>query len=858
MDNNVLTVFGHSCYLYLKDNNNQRPSTSVLMKNEKNINFVVSWCGLHPDTNEELRLYYNFQSHEEFFAFMRELPSDFYCFYEVYIKEHNKGIKLYYDVDIDLKKEENKNIDLELAEGVKSEIIEKTIEELSFLNLKPSDFSVYTTHRKGKFSFHILLQGYYFKDNEVIKHIAKNVKNRCHDWVKPFFDSSVYKSVQQFRLIYNKKYGTDVFKTECETFKFNDKIIKPKTYDLYDSLITNVENCQFVNIDIDEIPQNIYKCKNFYDYDIEEVIKIFKESYDNENVFNVKEVKGNMILLHRTKRSFCELHNRIHDHENAFLVIKGKSGKIYFYCRREESKKLLIGITNPDENQTLNIIKGYQGEDDLALLFIRAVKDNIKIITKKGPLFIWNEDTKLWEEYDIDTLHGIFIRPVLQNVFSINKTYYNNRFNTTKDKEQKLQIEHMIRVISSLESKIASSITLKHIQEQIIYKIIDKNFMNLLNSKSDLLPLYQNIIKTEDMHIKNHIVINLKTGEVRPREKEDYFTYELDINYNPKAKSEKFDTFIKQITCNDICLIDDLQRILGYCITGEVVKSSFIFYGSGDNGKSTLIAIMEQLFGKSNFITSINPMILSNEYRRTGATEEIYKLKDTRIAIANEAGKITFNKEFLKVLSSGGLDKIECRQLFKAPVTFIPRFKLILIMNELPNIGYDIALLNRIKIIKFAAEFTNDKEKVNEDKHIYPKNTNIVKEFFSSDDTKSAILNWFIFGAKKYYMSDDLVLNSKIIIEETNNYKLEMDSVKNFVEACCEFVDIDPHTNKEVKTSSSTLHKKYLEYCNNNNFTPLIQKRFSQELMKKYNLRQVKNSIMYFIGIRIAHEIHDT
>src|SRR5579883_1217265 len=206
MDNNVLTVFGHSCYLYLKDNNNQRPSTSVLMKNEKNINFVVSWCGLHPDTNEELRLYYNFQSHEEFFAFMRELPSDFYCFYEVYIKEHNKGIKLYYDVDIDLKKEENKNIDLELAEGVKSEIIEKTIEELSFLNLKPSDFSVYTTHRKGKFSFHILLQGYYFKDNEVIKHIAKNVKNRCHDWVKPFFDSSVYKSVQQFRLIYNKKY----------------------------------------------------------------------------------------------------------------------------------------------------------------------------------------------------------------------------------------------------------------------------------------------------------------------------------------------------------------------------------------------------------------------------------------------------------------------------------------------------------------------------------------------------------------------------------------------------------------------------------------------------------------------------
>src|SRR5579875_4045275 len=277
MADKVSMKFGRNCYVYLKDDKNIKPATSVLTKHEKNVNFVVCWGGINRKTQKPLRLFFNFSTNNDFFAFLDSKVTDLndWVFYEVYMKEYHKGIKLFYDIDIDLTKEENKNIDYELAEGVKSEIIEKTIEELSFLNLKPEDFSVYITHRETKFSYHILLQGYYFRDNEVIKHIAKNVKNRCHEWIKPFFDESVYKSVQQLRLIYNKKCGTNVNKIECNTFMYNDKIIKPKISGCLNSLITNVEDCKYINIDIEELPKNVFKSNYIYNHDMNTVIKTF-------------------------------------------------------------------------------------------------------------------------------------------------------------------------------------------------------------------------------------------------------------------------------------------------------------------------------------------------------------------------------------------------------------------------------------------------------------------------------------------------------------------------------------------------------------------------------------------------------
>ena len=92
--------------------------------------------------------------------------------------------------------------------------------------------------------------------------------------------------------------------------------------------------------------------------------------------------------------------------------------------------------------------------------------------------------------------------------------------------------------------------------------------------------------------------LDLRTGTLMPPRREDYITKVGAVAYDAEAECPVFLTFLDEIMGHDQGLVDYLQRVLGYMLTGDTSEQRLFFlYGTGANGKSTLLNVCKGLLG---------------------------------------------------------------------------------------------------------------------------------------------------------------------------------------------------------------------------------------------------------------------
>jgi len=98
--------------------------------------------------------------------------------------------------------------------------------------------------------------------------------------------------------------------------------------------------------------------------DIESAIKLCKEFEGLHFPFTyLKTVEDNgissIILLRRNSPSTCLICKRIHEHENAYLIVAGEDRDVYLDCRRNaHNKKLFVGkLGKINNDSTPEVIK---------------------------------------------------------------------------------------------------------------------------------------------------------------------------------------------------------------------------------------------------------------------------------------------------------------------------------------------------------------------------------------------------------------------------------------------------------------------------------------------------------------------
>ena len=181
----------------------------------------------------------------------------------------------------------------------------------------------------------------------------------------------------------------------------------------------------------------------------------------------------------------------------------------------------------------------------------------------------------------------------------------------------------------------------------------------------------------------------------------NFITRLADYEYDERAQCPLFKKYLNRIfrsrTDKDD-MIAFLQRAVGYTLTGATGEQClFLLYGSGANGKSVFLDVLNALLGEYGTVTQSKTFTTE----RGEISNDIAALAGRRMVYASENSSDThLDESIIKQLTGG--ENISARFLHQEFFTFKPRFKIWWAFNHPPAItDMTNSIWRRIKIVPF-------------------------------------------------------------------------------------------------------------------------------------------------------------
>ena len=329
--------------------------------------------------------------------------------------------------------------------------------------------------------------------------------------------------------------------------------------------------------------------------------------------------------------------------------------------------------------------------------------------------------------------------------------------------------------------------------------------------------------------------LDLKKGKLLKHSKENLITKLAPVEFNPKAEAPRWVQFLHEVMKDDADLIEFLQRMVGYAMTGETREHVLFFcYGQGRNGKSTFLEILRELFGdysqQSDFTTFLAK-------KGEGPRNDIAGMRGARLITAVEADhERGFDAVVLKQLTGG--DTIRARKLYEEFFEFKPEHKLILAANHKPIVKDQTeAFWSRIKLIPFTVFFPyKDRDKK-------------LKQKLRAE--LPGILNWALEGCMKWGKKG--LGEPSAVKVATRSYREENDLLSEFLLQAAKF-------DKHSWTSAVEMYRVFGEWWNESRggrSSPLSMSWFIRAMNERRELVAQKfESARGWKGIAIKREFN--
>jgi len=427
----------------------------------------------------------------------------------------------------------------------------------------------------------------------------------------------------------------------------------------------------------------------------------------------------------------------------------------------------------------------------------------------------------------------------------------------TKDKEDRisnisakiadvfLDHFHFLTIMETDEIFMYQNGVYKHSAEAWIKKEIESVIPPEILTENIIKEVLGHIRRSTYEHLEklnsNPYILNLKNGlldirtfEFKPHTPEFFSTMQIPIEYKPEAKSDLWKRVIHEDLYDED--IPVLQESFGYALFPDNrAQKMIILLGSGSNGKSLILHVLEELLGKDN-VSHIAPQTLvTNDFSLSvlqGKLANIYA--DLPNLPMQTVGR-------LKALVSG--DTITADKKFKDQFDIKPRTKFYFSANVLPKVADDtVAFFRRLIIIPFPKTF--DESKADPD----------LFEKLTTPEELSSILNWAIEGLKRLIENHFRFSYHKSVEEIMELYARASDPIKSFLE---DMTIDDPN----AWIPKQELYRAYVEYVNSHKLaSPLSQTSFFRNLLKYKKLATERKNIkgeriFAYIGIRLKNEL---
>lgn len=294
---------------------------------------------------------------------------------------------------------------------------------------------------------------------------------------------------------------------------------------------------------------------------------------------------------------------------------------------------------------------------------------------------------------------------------------------------------------------------------------------NMLDLASSTLPIATNstCFDTNPMWlgVKNG-VIDLTTGTLMPPKPSQHVSKQCSVGFYPDAGCPVWIKTGHSVFEGIPEVFGLLQRWFGYGLTGNVSEQKMmIFYGTGRNGKSTILEAIAAIMGDYCIASPQSLLIASKNEDPKAASPEKAELKGMRLSFVSEtdsAAPLAAGK--MKSITGG--DTISCRVNRGDYFTFKPQVKLILSTNHKPSIrDGDEGVWRRINLVPFRQSFKG-------------------REDFSLNDVlrteSEGILAWMVRGCLAWQESRLAV--PEVVVRETDEYRGNEDLVGTFMAEC--------------------------------------------------------------------------
>ena len=335
-------------------------------------------------------------------------------------------------------------------------------------------------------------------------------------------------------------------------------------------------------------------------------------------------------------------------------------------------------------------------------------------------------------------------------------------------------------------------------------------------------------------------VIDLRTGKMETGRQSDFLKTSCPVRYDPAARAPTWDLFINSIFDGKKELINYVQTLVGYGITGITSEDVLpIFCGSGRNGKTIFFEILKSVLGDLAHKTKTTTLLDTGRTQASGSADaDLCAFKGKRLIWAAETNDGTrLNVGKIKELT--GSDTLNARAPFaRRAVEFRPTHLLCLITNNLPSASSsDFALWERVALVPFHQTFVRNPTEDNEklvDRDLFQK---LLKEL-------PGVLNWMVHGCLRWQKHG---LNPPAIVQgATSAYKKRNDLLGEYIAERC-LID------NACAVQARKIHEDFQNWCRDYGHDPLNGTRFGQEMGKLYTKEKRRNRAFY-IGIDINNK----
>lgn len=324
--------------------------------------------------------------------------------------------------------------------------------------------------------------------------------------------------------------------------------------------------------------------------------------------------------------------------------------------------------------------------------------------------------------------------------------------------------------------------------------------------------------------------LDLRTAELRKADRTDLITKLAGTAFDPDAGCPVFLRFLDTTFAGDAAMIGFGKRALGSASSGFIREHALhVLYGTGANGKSTLINCMAGLLG--DYAKTAAPKLLIRRDSDAHPTElaDLHGVRFLATVETAEGGRL--DEERVKQLTGG--DRIKGRYMRQDFFEFPPTHTPFLATNHKPTIhGNDHAIWRRVFLWPFTvtiADAAQDADLPMKLRAEWP-----------------GILAWLVGGCLEWQKAG--LGAPECVRVATKGYREESDVLGQFIEECCE-------VNVKWEAAAGHLYRAYSKWATDAGLRPLGNPGFSQRLQARPGItRTEKETGRIYTGLKLRAE----